>query len=60
MKITEDQNLMADIKEMYLNILRQNVSLIALNDEPGDGQPILASLAWAVRSKNDEILGHVS
>lgn len=58
--MTEDQSLMADIQEMYLNIFQQNLSLIVLTDEPGDGQPILALLVWAARSKNDEILEHVS
>ena len=60
LKLNEDPILMSDIREMFLKVMQQSVSLMAVVDEPADKQQIAAVLIMAAYSRNDEIITRVS
>lgn len=58
--MNEDARLVADIKTIFLKIMQQNVTLMALPDEPDDEQPIAALSVLGAHSRNDEMKIQVS
>lgn len=57
--MAEDADLLVDIKKIFLKVMQQNVTLMAVPEESA-AQQIVALAVLAAHSRNDEIETRVS